>query len=51
MQGGAPDLKIEWYEDLFAPSSSASAFTHCLSAPEVTNIAGQRAFVATPSRG
>jgi cyclic dehypoxanthinyl futalosine synthase len=41
MQGGLhPDLKIEWYEDLFR--SIKKRFTihlHCLSAPEVTNIA------------
>jgi cyclic dehypoxanthinyl futalosine synthase len=41
MQGGLhPDLKIEWYEDLFR--SIKERFTihlHCLSAPEVTNIA------------
>jgi cyclic dehypoxanthinyl futalosine synthase len=41
MQGGLhPDLKIEWYEDLFR--SIKQRFTihlHCLSAPEVTNIA------------
>src|SRR5258705_5215008 len=41
MQGGLhPDLKIEWYEDLF--SSIKQRFKihlHCLSAPEVTNIA------------
>ena len=41
MQGGLhPDLKIEWYEDLFR--SIKQRFTihlHCLSAPEITNIA------------
>ncbi len=41
MQGGLhPELKIEWYEDLFR--SIKERFTihlHCLSAPEVTNIA------------
>jgi cyclic dehypoxanthinyl futalosine synthase len=41
MQGGLhPDLKIEWYEDLFR--SIKDRFTihlHCLSAPEITNIA------------
>lgn len=41
MQGGLhPDLKIDWYEDLFR--SIKQRFTihlHCLSAPEVTNIA------------
>jgi cyclic dehypoxanthinyl futalosine synthase len=41
MQGGLhPDLKIEWYEDLFR--SIKERFTihlHCLSAPEITNIA------------
>lgn len=41
MQGGLhPDLQIEWYEDLFR--SIKQRFTihlHCLSAPEVTNIA------------
>ena len=41
MQGGLhPDLKIEWYEDLFR--SIKQRFTihlHCLSAPEVANIA------------
>ncbi|HUI77560.1 MAG TPA: cyclic dehypoxanthinyl futalosine synthase [Bryobacteraceae bacterium] len=41
MQGGLhPDLKIEWYEDLFR--SIKQRFTihlHALSAPEVTNIA------------
>jgi cyclic dehypoxanthinyl futalosine synthase len=41
MQGGLhPDLKIDWYEDLFR--SIKERFTihlHCLSAPEITNIA------------
>ena len=41
MQGGLhPDLKIEWYEDLFR--SIKQRFTihlHCFSAPEMTNIA------------
>ena len=41
MQGGLhPELKIDWYEDLFR--SIKERFTihlHCLSAPEVTNIA------------
>src|SRR3974377_753741 len=41
MQGGLhPDLKIEWYEELFR--SIKQRFTihlHCLSAPEVANIA------------
>ncbi|HYI92656.1 MAG TPA: cyclic dehypoxanthinyl futalosine synthase [Bryobacteraceae bacterium] len=41
MQGGLhPDLKIDWYEDLFR--SIKQRFTihlHCLSAPEITNIA------------
>ena len=41
MQGGLhPDLKIEWYEDLF--SSIKKRFPihlHCLSAPEIINIA------------
>src|SRR5947207_10459608 len=40
MQGGLhPDLKVEWYEDLF--SSNKERFRihlHCLSAPEVPNI-------------
>ena len=41
MQGGLhPDLKIEWYEDLFRSIKSRfSIHLHCLSAPEVTNIA------------
>ena len=41
MQGGLhPDLKIEWYEDLFrAIKKRFSIHLHCLSAPEVTNIA------------
>lgn len=41
MQGGLhPDLKIEWYEDLFRAIKKRFAIhLHCLSAPEVTNIA------------
>jgi len=41
MQGGLhPDLKIEWYEDLFGSIKSRFPIhLHCLSAPEVTNIA------------
>jgi cyclic dehypoxanthinyl futalosine synthase len=41
MQGGLhPDLKIEWYEDLFrAIKSRFRIHLHCLSAPEVSNIA------------
>ncbi len=41
MQGGLhPDLKIEWYEDLFRSIKERFAIhLHCLSAPEVTNIA------------
>ena len=41
MQGGLhPDLKIEWYEDLFrAIKRRFQIHLHCLSAPEVTNIA------------
>jgi cyclic dehypoxanthinyl futalosine synthase len=41
MQGGLhPDLKIEWYEDLFRSIKERfSIHLHCLSAPEVTNIA------------
>jgi cyclic dehypoxanthinyl futalosine synthase len=41
MQGGLhPDLKIEWYEDLFRNIKRRSPIhLHCLSAPEVTNIA------------
>ncbi len=41
MQGGLhPHLKIEWYEDLFrAIKQRFSIHLHCLSAPEVTNIA------------
>jgi cyclic dehypoxanthinyl futalosine synthase len=41
MQGGLhPDLKIEWYEDLFRDIKRRFAIhLHCLSAPEVTNIA------------
>ena len=41
MQGGLhPDLKIDWYEDLFRSIKSRFPIhLHCLSAPEVTNIA------------
>jgi cyclic dehypoxanthinyl futalosine synthase len=41
MQGGLhPDLKIEWYEDLFRNIKKRFRIhLHCLSAPEVTNIA------------
>ena len=41
MQGGLhPDLKIEWYEDLFRSIKQRfHIHLHCLSAPEVTNIA------------
>src|SRR3954466_10888395 len=42
MQGGLhPELKIEWYEDLFRSIRDRfpSVWLHCLSAPEVTNIA------------
>ena len=41
MQGGLhPDLKIEWYEDLFrAIKQRFPIHLHCLSAPEVANIA------------
>ena len=41
MQGGLhPDLKIEWYEDLFrAIKQRFPIHLHCLSAPEVVNIA------------
>ena len=41
MQGGLhPDLKIEWYEDLFrAIKQRFRIHLHCLSAPEVANIA------------
>ena len=41
MQGGLhPDLKIEWYEDLFRGIKARYPIhLHCLSAPEVTNIA------------
>jgi len=41
MQGGLhPDLKIEWYEDLFRSIKSRYPIhLHALSAPEVTNIA------------
>ncbi|HYP13154.1 MAG TPA: cyclic dehypoxanthinyl futalosine synthase [Bryobacteraceae bacterium] len=41
MQGGLhPDLQIEWYEDLFRSIKQRFRIhLHCLSAPEVTNIA------------
>src|SRR5215467_4329328 len=41
MQGGLhPDLKIEWYENLFRSIKQRFRIhLHCLSAPEVTNIA------------
>ena len=41
MQGGLhPDLKIEWYEDLFRSIKARFRIhLHCLSAPEVGNIA------------
>ena len=41
MQGGLhPDLKIEWYEDLFRSIKQRYPIhLHCLSAPELTNIA------------
>jgi cyclic dehypoxanthinyl futalosine synthase len=41
MQGGLhPDLKIEWYEDLFRSIKQRfQIHLHCLSAPEITNIA------------
>jgi cyclic dehypoxanthinyl futalosine synthase len=41
MQGGLhPDLRIEWYEDLFRSIKQRYPIhLHCLSAPEVTNIA------------
>ena len=41
MQGGLhPDLKIEWYEDLFRGIKQRFPIhLHCLSAPEVANIA------------
>ncbi len=41
MQGGLhPDLKIEWYENLFRGIKQRFRIhLHCLSAPEVTNIA------------
>lgn len=41
MQGGLhPDLKIDWYEDLFRSIKQRFRIhLHCLSAPEVTNIA------------
>ena len=41
MQGGLhPDLKIEWYEDLFRSIKARfSIHLHALSAPEITNIA------------
>ncbi len=41
MQGGLhPDLKIEWYEDLLSSIKKRfNIWTHCFSAPEITNIA------------
>ncbi len=41
MQGGLhPDLKIDWYEELFRGIKARFPIhLHCLSAPEVTNIA------------
>ena len=41
MQGGLhPDLKIDWYEDLLRQIKSRyNIWTHCFSAPEITNIA------------
>jgi cyclic dehypoxanthinyl futalosine synthase len=41
MQGGLhPDLKIEWYEDLLRSIKTRfNIWTHCFSAPEITNIA------------
>ena len=41
MQGGLhPDLKIEWYEDLFRGIKERFPIhLHCLSAPEVANVA------------
>ena len=41
MQGGLhPDLKIDWYEDLFRSIKARFAIhLHCLSAPEIVNIA------------
>lgn len=41
MQGGLhPDLKIEWYEDLFRSIKERFRIhLHCLSSPEVANIA------------
>ena len=41
MQGGLhPDLKIEWYEDLLRSIKQRfNIWTHCFSAPEITNIA------------
>lgn len=42
MQGGLhPELKIEWYEELFRAIHDRfpNVWLHCLSAPEVTNIA------------
>ena len=41
MQGGLhPDLKIEWYEDLLRSIKARfDIWTHCFSAPEITNIA------------
>ena len=46
MQGGLhPDLKIEWYEDLFRSIKQRFRIhLHCLSAPEVTNIADVSGF-------
>src|SRR5947208_13612457 len=42
MQGGLhPELGIEWYEDLFRTIKDRfpQVWLHCLSAPEITNIA------------
>lgn len=41
MQGGLhPELKIEWYEDLLRSIKQRfNIWTHCFSAPEITNIA------------
>ena len=42
MQGGLhPDLGIDWYEELFRAIKNKfpSVWLHCLSAPEITNIA------------
>lgn len=41
MQGGLhPELKIEWYEDLLRSIKQRfNVWTHCFSAPEITNIA------------